>query len=171
MSSATGSTGMPVIPDRILTLDRAHSIRSNERGRGGACLVDQDGSLAQSLVGLEHRSIFQGEHGQAAQAQLHQFQCLDEPIVHSAETRCRGTRPCRSRFAPLSGDRAGSRSTTPRARGVEDAPVEKVDADADFPAGIFMLSNSTWRMIWLGSSCGWAWNFRPIQPWHSLFPL
>ena len=24
--------------------------------------------------------------------------------------------------------------------------------------------------IWLGSSCGWAWNFTPIQPWHSLPP-
>ena len=26
-------------------------------------------------------------------------------------------------------------------------------------------------MIWLGSSRGWAWNLRPIQPWHSLLPL
>ena len=26
-------------------------------------------------------------------------------------------------------------------------------------------------MIWLGSSRGWAWNFTPIQPWHSLPPL
>ena len=28
----------------------------------------------------------------------------------------------------------------------------------------------TCMTIWLGSSCGWAWNFTPIQPWHSLPP-
>ena len=28
----------------------------------------------------------------------------------------------------------------------------------------------TCMTIWLGSSCGWDWNFTPIQPWHSLPP-
>ena len=76
------------------------------------------------------------------------------------------TRPVVRRSRRLSISRSGSWcwKNAPYSRFTPTIPSASCWAKAS------MSSIRTCMTIWLGSSCGWAWNFTPIQPWHSLPP-
>ena len=75
-------------------------------------------------------------------------------------------RPTVSRSSRLSISRSGSWCS-------KNAPYSRFTPTMPSASCCSQASTSSIRTcmtIWLGSSCAWAWNFTPIQPWHSLPP-
>ena len=116
-----------------------------------------------SPVGAEHRH--------PAEAELHELQ-RHQPVVHAAELDA-------AELDHVDLDAAGGQPVEEaldelvRLVVQEEGAVEQVHADDAERLLLRDASTSSIRTcmtIWLGSSCGWAWNLTPIQPWHSLPP-
>ena len=171
--SVSVSTGLPATAGSASNLARRRleHVEVDVRRRPEAAALDQDRLLAQHLARLQHLAVG-AEHRHAAEPELHQLE-RHQPVVDAAELDA-------VELDHVDLDAAGGQPVEQaldelvRLVVLEERAVQQVHADDAERLLLQRASASSIRTcmtIWLGSSCGWDWNFTPIQPWHSLPPL